>query len=265
MRTQADMDTNMPKVTRTRTRTRIRIRSGPRAAEVRMTSETPAAPPGLALLRLLQLASPALPIGAFAYSQGQEAAVAAGLIHDEDSAAGWILGLLSGPLAHQDLPLFARLHAAHAARDTAAAGRWNDRLFASRPTAELQTEDRQVGAAFARVLDTLGLSRPEAASEGPTTLAFQFARATAHFQIELRQALETFAFTWAEAQSSAAVRLVPLGQSAGLRIVARAGVAIPSAVTRALSLTDEEIGGAAPRLALLSTAHETQYSRLFRS
>lgn len=214
-------------------------------------------------MRLLQLASPALPIGAFAYSQGQEAAVAAGIVHDEASAAAWILGLLAGPLAHQDLPIFARLHAAHAARDGAGARRWNDVLFASRASAELQAEDRQLGGAFARVLATLDL--PAGLSDGPTTLAFQFARATAHFEIDVRQALETFAFTWAEAQASAAVRLVPLGQSAGVRIVARAAEAISGAVTIALTLSDDELGSAAPRLALLSTAHETQYSRLFRS
>jgi len=230
-----------------------------------MTTEGATLPPGLAFLRLLQLASPALPIGGFAYSQGQESAVAAGIVHDEASAATWILGLLAGPLAHQDLPFFARMHAAHAAGDTATARRWNDLLFASRATAELQIEDRQLGTALARVLGTLGLPTLPLPSDGPTTLVLQFARATAHFGVGVRQALQTFAFVWAEAQSSAAVRLVPLGQSAGVRIVARAAEAIPDAVTGALALGDDELGGAAPRLALLSVAHETQYSRLFRS
>ena len=230
-----------------------------------MKTEAPTSGTGLAFLRLLQLASPTLPIGAFAYSQGQESAIAAGLVHDEESAAAWILGLLGGPLAHQDLPIFARVHAAHAAHDLPTARRWNDLLFASRAAAELQTEDRQLGTALARVLVTLDLPPLPVGDDGPATLAFQFARATAHFGIDVRQATETFAFTWAEAQSSAAVRLVPLGQSAGVRIVARAGTAIPAAVTRALALADDELGGAAPRLALLSTAHETQYSRLFRS
>ena len=189
------------------------------------------------------------------------------MIHDESSASDWILGLLSGPLAHQDLPFFARIHAGHAALDFDTAWRWNDLLFASRPTAELQAEDRQLGAAFARVLSTLGVPESNGSSRepAPTTLAFQFARATAHLGIDVRQALQTFAFIWAEAQSSAAVRLVPLGQSAGVRIVARAGFAIPDAVTAALALSDDDLGGAAPGLALLSTAHETQYSRLFRS
>src|SRR6185369_5826998 len=117
------------------------------------------------------------------------------LVHDEDSAAAWILGLLGGPLAQQDLPIFARLHTAHAAHDLPTARRWNDLLFASRAAAELQTEDRQLGAALARVLVTLDVPASPAGGAGPTTLAFQFARATAHFGIDVRQATETFAFT----------------------------------------------------------------------
>lgn len=237
---------------------------------------SPPSPHRLSWLRLLQLASPTLPIGAFAYSQGLEPAVAAGLVHDEASAAAWILGLLEGPLAGQDLAVFARLHAACVAGDAPAAARWNAFLLACRPTAELQTEDRHLGAALGRVLATLGVPElagatapPSAAAAvpvaAPPTLAAQFARAAAAFGIDVRTAAETFAFTWVEAQSSAAVRLVPLGQSAGVRIVARAAAAIPSAVASALGVVDDDIAGAAPGLALLSAAHETQYSRLFRS
>lgn len=217
----------------------------------------------LSFLRLLQLASPALPIGAFAYSQGLEPAVSAGLVHDEASAAEWLLGLLGGPLAHQDLPIFARLYRAHAAKDFAAAARWSAFLLASRPTSELQTEDRHLGGGLARVLATLGV--PAEANPGPVTLAGQLSRATVHYGIPLQTALETFAFMWAEGQTSAAVRLVPLGQSAGVRVLARAAVAIPPAIEIALRLGDDDVGGAAPGLALLSAAHETQYSRLFRS
>lgn len=217
-------------------------------------------------LRLLQLASPALPIGAFAYSQGLEAAVTAGFVHDEASAGRWIEGLLEGPLAHQDLPIFARLHAAHAAGDHRAADRWNAFLLATRATTELHMEDRHLGAALGRVLTTLEI--PPSAGfvpMGPPTLAAEFARGAAAFGVDIRTATETFAFTWAEAQASAAVRLVPLGQSAGVRIVARAAAAIPAAVVIALEIGDDDLGGAAPGLALLSAAHETQYSRLFRS
>jgi len=218
----------------------------------------------LSLLRLLQLASPALPIGAFAYSQGLEPAVSAGLVRDEATAGAWLLGLLAGPLAHQDLPIFARLYRAQADGDPGAAARWDAFLLAGRPTSELQAEDRHLGAALARVLVTLGLPA-EAPSGAASTFAGQLARATVHYDVDLDTALATFAFMWAEAQTSAAVRLVPLGQSAGVRILARAASAIPATVDGALALGDDELGGAAPGLALLSAAHETQYSRLFRS
>jgi urease accessory protein len=223
----------------------------------------------LAFLRLLQLSSPALPIGAFAYSQGLEPAVAAGLVTDEGTASSWILGLLAGPIAHLDLAVFARLHRAAASGDGAAAQRWTAFLLASRATAELQNEDRHLGSSLARVLVTMGI--PEAAVNLTTgeiadrTFASMFALATARFDIDVQSALQAFAFAWAEAQTSAAVRLVPLGQSAGVRILATAAQAIPSAVDRALILEDDDIGAAAPLHALLSIAHETQYSRLFRS
>lgn len=237
---------------------------------------------GLALLRLLQLASPALPIGAFAYSQGLESAVAVGIVTDEVSACAWITGLLAGPVTSLDLAVFVRLHAAFVAGDLTAAGRWNELLLASRATAELQAEDRHLGAALGRVLETLGVD--EAADPafvpgqrdvkpghrrrsdfGPRSFAQMFALGTARWLIDVGPAAQAFAFAWAEAQASAAVRLVPLGQSAGLRILAQVTRAIPPAVERARSLADSQVGGAAPAQALLSTFHETQYSRLFRS
>ena len=227
-------------------------------------TETAAASPGrLAFLRLLQLASPALPIGAFAYSQGLEPAVSAGVVRDEPSARDWLLGLLAGPLAHQDLPVFARLYRAHAAGDGVAVARWNAFLLASRPTSELQAEDRHLGSAFARVLASLDV--PVDSAPPPATLASQLARATVHYRVDVTTALETFAVMWADALTSAAVRLVPLGQSAGVRVLARAAATIPAAVELVLGREDDELGGAAPGLALLSAAHETQYSRLFRS
>jgi urease accessory protein len=225
----------------------------------------------LAFLRLLQLASPTLPIGAFAYSQGLEPAIAAGLITDEPSACDWIMGLLLGSVTYVDLPILARIHRAFASGDTGAAERWNAVLLASRATAELQAEDRHLGSALARVLVTLGIAdlavgeKPGNTRPGARAFASMFALGTARFGIALPRALEAFAFNWAEAQTSAAVRLLPLGQSAGVRILASAARAIPSAVDLSLALGDDDIGAAAPVLALLSAAHETQYSRLFRS
>lgn len=251
-----------------------------------MISTQPSRPADcVALLRLLQLASPGLPVGAFAYSQGLEAAVHAGLVCDEPSASAWILGLVQETLCRQELPIFARIHRAAEADQPEAVRRWNDLLFAMRATAELQMEDRHLGLALARVLHTLGIPSPfdpapaHEASDArlrpaqepepfwPPTFTALFAVASAHRPgaAELRTAMSAFAFAWVEGQASAAVRLVPLGQSAGVRLLAAAAPTIAEAVETALSVDDAELGASAPTLAILSALHETQYSRLFRS
>jgi urease accessory protein len=138
--------------------------------------------------------------------------------------------------------------------------------MATRPSAELQMEDRHLGAALARLLAGLGVA--DAApwpARDDVTFAAMFALAARRWDIPASAAAHGYAFAWAEAQTSAAVRLVPLGQSAGQRILVAAGAAIPAAVARALALADDDVGAAAPRLAIASARHEAQYSRLFRS
>ncbi|HVU52395.1 MAG TPA: urease accessory protein UreF [Polyangia bacterium] len=237
------------------------------------TTERPIDTPDLLaagpLLRLLHLCSPALPIGMFAYSQGLEPATSAGWVRDEESARGWIVGLLENQLASLDLAVLARLWEAWGDDETAAPARvesWSAFLMASRPSAELQMEERRLGGALARVLSGLGL--PEASTwtaRADATYATLFALAARRWGVPLAAAAQGFAFAWAEAQVSAAVRLVPLGQSAGQRVLAAAAASIARTVTRALALPLDEIGASSPRLALASAWHETQYSRLFRS
>jgi urease accessory protein len=218
------------------------------------------------LLRLLHLCSPALPIGAFAYSQGLEPAVSAGWVANEDDAGTWITGQLRSQLAGLDLPVLRRFYEAWGGGEADALDVWSAFLVASRPSAELQREERHLGAALARVLDGLGLAEARAWNTRPdVTYAAMFALAARRWDVPLPAAAQGFAFAWAEAQTSAAVRLVPLGQSAGQRILAAAAAVIPGAVGHALSLADDEIGATAPRLAIASATHETQYSRLFRS
>lgn len=220
----------------------------------------------LALVRLLQIVSPTLPIGAFAYSQGLEQAVAAGWVTDEAEAAAWLLGLLESSLATLDLPVLARLTAAWTAGDAAGASRWSAWLLACRPTRETRAEDRQLGAALARTLGAIGIEEAARwASRAEVTHAAMFALATAHFAIPVGPALSGYAFSWAEAVTSAAVRLVPLGGNAGQRLLVRAGEAIPKLVARARTLSDEDLGATAPGQAIASALHETLYSRLFRS
>lgn len=220
----------------------------------------------LPLMRLLQIVSPALPIGAFAYSQGLEQTVSEGWVTGEAEARGWLLGLLESSFATLDLPVLARLMNAWRDGDGLAVTRWSRWLLACRPTRELRAEDRQLGASLARVLDSLGVAEAAAwTRRADVTHAAMFALAAVRFEVPPGAALAGHAFAWAEAITAAAVRLVPLGQSAGQRILAAAGAAIPAIAARALTLPDEELGAAAPGQAIASATHEGLYSRLFRS
>src|SRR4029077_19994006 len=185
------------------------------------------------------------------YSQGLEQAVAAGWVTREDDATDWLLGILGHAFATLDLPVLARLVDAWRVNDTDGAERWSRWLLACRPTRETRAEDRQLGAALARTLGALGVEAAAAwAEREDVTHAAMFGLASAEFEIPLDVALVGYAFAWAEALTSAAVRLIPLGGSAGQRMLAAAGAAIPAAVAQALALEDDDIGAVAPGQAM---------------
>lgn len=218
------------------------------------------------LLRLLHLASPALPIGAYAYSQGLEYAVSAGWVRDEATAADWILGLLRCGAGALDAPVLLRLHRAWSIRAEPAIERWNGFLHASRGAIELQREDAHLGGALARLLASLGVAGAELWLSRPTvTYANMFALAAAAWKISEKNAVFGYLFAWAENQIMSASRLVPLGQTESQRILARAIGAIPAVFERASSLGDDEIGWLSTGQAIASALHETQYTRLCRS
>jgi urease accessory protein len=220
----------------------------------------------LAPQRLWQLISPTLPIGAFAYSAGLEYAVEAGWVRGEAEAGEWIWGQLEETLSGLELPLLQRFYLAWQADDTAAIAHWSLFLQASRETPELLAEDRQLGMALARVLLNLGIDEAEAWQEAPSaSFVNLFALAGVRWQIPLPMLAAGFLWAWTENQVAAAVKLVPLGQSAGQRLLFEAARRIPAAVERGLALEDDAIGVGAFGMAITSARHETQYSRLFRS
>ena len=220
----------------------------------------------VSLMRLLQLASPALPIGAFAYSQGLETAVETGAIRDEATAREYLVGVLEGGIARLELPYLCRLYAAFVAGDGAAAERWSERLLASRESAERRLEDQQLGRALARLLADQGVVEGSAWHARPAvTHAAAFALGGARFGVPEAALVVAFAFSWLENQVGALSRLVPLGQLAAQRVLAAVAAVIPAAVELARALGDDELGGTLPGLALASAWHETQYTRLFKS
>jgi urease accessory protein len=223
--------------------------------------------PGVAptLLHLFHLVSPALPIGAYAYSQGLEQAVDAGWVTDERTALEWLQGLSRHGLGTLDLPLLKRLFEAWSANDRAAVRRWNDELIASRETLELREEERHLGQALARVLLTLGLEEASEWTGREAALATLFSLAAVRWGIRAPDLLGGYLWAWSENQVLAAVKLVPLGQSAGQRLLQGLIAAMPDITRRALSLADAEIGVGTPSHVLASMLHESLYSRLFRS
>ena len=220
----------------------------------------------LALVRLLQLTSPALPIGMYGYSQGLERAVEDGWIGDEAEAGEWIGGLADCCQAWVDVPLLARLHDAWGSWDMGAVERWSRVLTACRETAELRAEDRKTGQALARLLDALGIKRAAPWVRHPsTTLATSFALAAVEWGVPKFEAALGYLWSWLENQVLCAVKLVPLGQAAGQCLLRDLSAGLPELVGRGLRVTDDAIGGGSFGLALASSRHEMQYSRLFRS
>ena len=220
----------------------------------------------LGLLRLLQLVSPGLPIGMYSYSQGFERAVDDGWITTAVDTEEWLSGLMDSCLARIDLPILVRLYDAWASGNIEAVGYWSQILTASRETSELRAEDRQTGQALARLLDSLAIDSMQPWIRKPeATLAGIFAFAAVNWEIPKRETVIAYLWSWLENQVLCAVKLVPLGQVAGQRLLIKLAEKIPALVDQALKLEDDDIGGSAFGLALASSRHETQYSRLFRS
>ncbi len=221
---------------------------------------------GLPLLRLLHLVSPTLPIGAFTYSQGIEWAVEAGWIRTAADVDDWLADQLDTTLARLDLPLLLRLYQAVADADRARFAAWSDLLLAYRETAELRQEERNRGRALADLLVKLAL--PGAAAWHDALARAQaagFAFAAARWQITPGDTARGYAWAWLESLVLAAVKIVPLGQTQGQQLLQRLTSALPAAVATAHALDDNDLGAGNPALAIASSRHETQYTRLFRS
>jgi len=223
----------------------------------------------LSLVRLLQLASPSLPIGAYSYSQGLERVVEDGVVRDAASARTWIGDLLELVVARAEAPVAWRLLEAAQRCDWPCFASWNAWFRASRETAELRAETEQMGGSLAKLAAELDLIDAEtkglAGGWGPVTLPAAFALAARGFGIRPQPALTAYVWAWLENQVLAAVKLVPLGQVAGQRLLASLGGTIPAIVDTAMTLADDELSTFAPGFALASARHETQYTRLFRS
>ena len=223
-----------------------------------------------ALLQLMWLASPALPVGGFSYSEGLESAVDAGHIGSEADAAAWLRDQLELSLARSELAVCAKAFKAWQRDDAATIAELNTWVTTTRETMEQRQQTQQMGRSLVEWLKNRGdtadprVTLLKALTPAPTW-PVAFALAAAQTGAPLREALLSFGFGWAENMVQAALKAVPLGQSAGQRVLAALAEALPAAVDHAIALMDSERQAFTPMLAILSARHETQYSRLFRS
>ncbi|BDD91673.1 urease accessory protein UreF [Pandoraea sp. XJJ-1] len=221
------------------------------------------------LAALLHLASPALPIGAFSYSQGLEAAVEHGIIHDAPSAERWIASQLDGVFTTGEMALLARQWRHWQAGDVASLTRVNEWLLATREAAELRAETEQMGWSLTQLAISLEwgnpIQREHLSSLRPIALPTAFAFAALTHGAPLLDTLVAYAFSWLENQVAGALKAVPLGQLAAQRVIVALRPRVVDAAHRAASLPDDRINTFSPALAILASRHETQYSRLFRS
>jgi urease accessory protein len=209
------------------------------------------------LARLLQLASPALPVGAYSYTGGLESAVEAGIVNDAASAERWIGDVLEHSIARMEAAVLWRMM-----RDPGALRDWNDFFLASRETAELRAETAQMGYSLARLLEDIQVGKVDI-DEPSFPAAFAFA--VAAWKIDPAAALQAYLWSWLENQAMAALKSVPLGQTEAQRMLLRLGDRLAGIARDVAALEDDELANFTPGLAILSSRHETQYSRLFRS
>ncbi|MCB8746878.1 urease accessory protein UreF [Rhodoferax sp. U2-2l] len=220
------------------------------------------------LMQLMWLASPALPIGGFSYSECLEAAVDAGLVTSETEASDWLVEQLHTSLARADLAVIAQAIPAWQTADHTRIAQLNAWVLQTRESSELRAQSEQMGRSLLEWLRNHTTAQAEQiallANLQPT-YPLAFALAASATGAPLRDCLLANAFGWAENMMQAAIKAVPLGQSSGQRILSALAANIPAAVDLALALDDKNRQAFSPMLAILSARHESQYSRIFRS
>lgn len=232
----------------------------------RIFDSAPQALPASSLLQLMWLASPALPIGGFSYSEGLEAGIESARIAP-DSIANWLKDQLHISLARGDLAALCKAIPAIRRGDTLRVQELNAWVLATRETHEFRLQTEQMGRSL---IEWLKVQSPEIDAtdwlgDQVPSYPIAFALAATRTQAGARDIALAFSFGWAENMVQAAIKAVPLGQTAGQRILQQLASEIPAAVETALQLPDSERQAFSPMLAVLSAQHETQYSRLFRS
>ncbi len=217
----------------------------------------------LSLLRLLQLSSASLPVGGYSFSQGLEYAIDSGWVKNETQVADWISCVMQHSMANVDLPLLQRLLEASKNNDATQFTYWNAYSLACRETTELRLTETAMGEALLRLLRSLAIPLPAEPKE--VGFISTFAVAAVHWNVDAHQACVGYLWSWLENQIAAATKIVPLGQTSAQQLLLELGEDVGDIIETSKKVTDDNIGVSLPGLAMASSWHETQYSRLFRS
>ncbi len=218
------------------------------------------------LVRLLQLSSPALPVGAYSYSQGLEWAMDCGSLASEDEILKWIGDCLEFGAARFEAVYLAAMMESWGREDFDRLAVLDSEFKASRESAELLAETLQMGYSMMRLLKDLGEIRDGIFSHFPSpSFPLAWSAAAAAWGIEEAEAVSGYLWSWAENQVMAAVKGMPLGQTAGQRMLLKLGKKLSSLAVDILKTPPGEAANFLPAFSIASCLHETQYARLFKS
>jgi len=227
------------------------------------------------LLHLLQLASPTLPVGAYSYSDGLELLVETGVVNNQEHLWQWLEQELRYGAIRLEAAVMIRAYQSVVSGNIEGLGYWNAWLTAAKETAELRSQSWQMGNSLMRLLldlspspatpGILSIQDLASATGTPCNYAIAFGIAAAHWQIDCTGCVLGYLHSWASNLISAGVKLIPLGQTVGQQLLFDLSVNLTRCTQDVLSLEDEQLSNCGWGLALASMAHETQYTRLFRS
>jgi len=219
-----------------------------------------------ALLSLLQLASPTLPIGAYSYSEGLETLVETGIIKNVATLEHWLTQELTHGVARLEAAVMVRAYQSFAQGDFPKLVYWNQWLTATKETEELREQSWQMGGSLLLLLGEISPEvKPPLMEQESWNLAIAFGIAAATWEIPLASAVLAYLQSWATNLISSGLKLIPLGQTAGQQLLWSLHPPLIAAVEVVMNLEDEELGTSGWGLAIASMAHAHQYSRLFRS
>jgi urease accessory protein len=223
-------------------------------------------PDAITLMRLLQLASSTLPVGAYSYSEGLEYLVDCGKINSPDRLHHWLAQELSCGAVRAEAAVLVRAYEAIATQNFDTLWYWNNWLSAARETEELRHQSWQMGQSLMRLLPSLQTdSNFSFANHQNCNFAIAFAIAAVNWQIDCHTTAIGYLYSWASNLVGAGVKLIPLGQTIGQQMLGDLQLQIATTAQEAIQLGDDALEACTWGLSLASMAHETQYTRLFRS